>query len=57
MLKKHLVKTRVKVPLNYRCINSGWAFQLHFFELLTTLALYFNTLNVNILQNKLTKPY
>jgi len=36
MLKKHLVKTRVKVPLNYRCINSGWAFQLHFFELLTT---------------------
>ena len=36
MLKKHLVKTRVKVPLNYRCINSNKAFQPHFLQMLTT---------------------
>ena len=49
MLKKHLVKTRVKVALNYRCINSGWAFQLHFFELLTTQCRAIKPLFVSIL--------
>jgi len=49
MLKKHLVKTRVKVPLNYRCINSGWAFQLHFFELLTTQRWAIKPLFISIL--------